>query len=79
LRDLFKRYEAAWQQPRRPALQALGQVASQGQWTRSSSYFESVKDLDVEVRHPLDHHVRRRGRASASFGAIDSATRAVPG
>lgn len=49
MRALFGRYEAAWRNQDIAGLEAVGQVATQGQIDALKSYFESVKDLEVTV------------------------------
>ena len=49
VRALFERYKAAWRDHDLEALQAVGQVSTAGQIDALKSYFESVKDLDVDV------------------------------
>jgi hypothetical protein len=49
VRALFDRYEAAWRNQDIAALEAVGQVATQGQADALKAYFESVRDLQVEV------------------------------
>jgi hypothetical protein len=49
VRALFERYKAAWRNHDIAALEAVGQVATQGQADALKSYFESVEDLDVDV------------------------------
>jgi hypothetical protein len=49
IRALFSRYEAAWRNQDIAGLEAVGQIATQGQADALKSYFESVKDLEVTV------------------------------
>jgi hypothetical protein len=49
VRALFDRYKAAWRNHDIAALEAVGQVATQGQRDALKSYFESVEDLEVDV------------------------------
>jgi hypothetical protein len=49
VRALFERYKAAWRNHDIAALEAVGQVATQGQADALKSYFESVEDLEVDV------------------------------
>jgi len=43
------RYAAAWRAHDVDALRAVGQVTTQGQIDALTSYFETVRDLDVDV------------------------------
>lgn len=49
VRGLMERYVAAWRAHDVNALEAVGQVSTQGQAEALRSYFETVRDLDVEV------------------------------
>ena len=49
VRALLRRYEAAWRAHDVAALEAVGQVATDAQAEALRSYFETVRDLDVEV------------------------------
>jgi hypothetical protein len=49
VRALFERYKAAWRAHDIDALEAVGQVSTQGQADALKSYFESVEDLNVDV------------------------------
>jgi len=49
IRALFSRYEIAWRNQDIAGLEAVGQIATQGQADALRSYFESVKDLEVTV------------------------------
>jgi hypothetical protein len=49
VRALFERYKAAWRHHDIEALEAVGQIATQGQADALKSYFESVEDLEVDV------------------------------
>lgn len=49
VRALFARYKAAWRNHDIKELEAVGQVATQGQAAALESYFESVRDLEVDV------------------------------
>jgi hypothetical protein len=49
VRALFERYKAAWRRHDTDELEAVGQVATPGQVDALKSYFESVKDLEVDV------------------------------
>jgi len=49
VRALFERYKAAWRNHDIDALEAVGQIATQGQADALKSYFESVQDLTVDV------------------------------
>jgi hypothetical protein len=45
----MERYKAAWRAHDVDALQAVGQVTTQGQVDALESYFDAVRDLDVDV------------------------------
>src|SRR4029079_2488254 len=49
IRALFERYKAAWRNSDVKGLEAVGQVATQGQADALKEYFESVRDLEVDV------------------------------
>jgi hypothetical protein len=49
VRTLLQRYAAAWRAHDVAELEAVGQIATQGQAEALKSYFETVRDLDVEV------------------------------
>ena len=49
VRALFERYKIAWRNSDVKGLEAVGQVATQGQADALKQYFESVRDLEVDV------------------------------
>ena len=49
VRALFERYKTAWRNSDVKGLEAVGQVATQGQADALKAYFESVRDLEVDV------------------------------
>jgi hypothetical protein len=49
VRALLQRYAAAWRAHDVDELEAVGQVATPGQAAALKAYFESVRDLDVDV------------------------------
>jgi hypothetical protein len=49
VRALFERYKTAWRRHDIKELEAVGQVATQGQADALATYFESVRDLEVDV------------------------------
>ncbi len=49
VRALFARYKTAWRNSDVKGLEAVGQVATQGQADALKDYFKSVRDLEVDV------------------------------
>ena len=49
VRALFERYKTAWRNSDVKGLEAVGQVATQGQADALKEYFKTVRDLEVEV------------------------------
>ena len=49
IRALFERYKAAWRNHDIAGLESVGQISTQGQADALKQYFESVRDLEVDV------------------------------